>query len=210
MKWLSFFDEIFVLNLSKRQDRLLEITEHFEEYEIPFKRIESIENSNGAEGLRDTMLLIFEDAIDKGRENILVFEDDCEIIKGKEIFHDIMNKAIEQLPENYLMFFLGGQPTGGYSSFYSNNLLPVIKYYSTHSVCYSKRGIKEILQRGMEYPIDIWYVDVIQPLGNCYAVDPILTTQREGYSDIGKNEINWTPFIVAKHQQEINKLRSRW
>ena len=85
MKWLSFFDEIFVLNLSKRQDRLLEITEHFEEYEIPFKRIESIENSNGAEGLRDTMLLIFEDAIDKGRENILVFEDDCEIIKGKEI-----------------------------------------------------------------------------------------------------------------------------
>lgn len=209
MSWLSFFDKIYVINLAKRTDRLLDVTEQFENYEIPFKRFEAIEDENGARGLRDTMLLIFDEVVEKDYTNVLIFEDDVKFVIGKEILYDVMNKVIEQLPENYLMCFMGGQPTGGYSSFYSNNLLPVIKYFSTQSVCYSKRCVKEILNRGMGFPIDNWYCDVIQPLGYCYGVDPILTTQKEGYSDICKNEINWTPFIVAKHQQEINKLRSR-
>jgi GR25 family glycosyltransferase involved in LPS biosynthesis len=34
MKWLNFFDEIYVINLAKREDRLLTIAEHFEEYGI--------------------------------------------------------------------------------------------------------------------------------------------------------------------------------
>ena len=209
MSWIDFFDEIYVLNLEKREDRLLEITSHFEEYQIPFKRVSAVEDSNGARGLRDTMVNMFNEAIKKDYENILIFEDDAQFVVGKELVDDTMNKVVTQLPSNYLMCFLGGQPTGGFNSFYSENLLPVVKYFSTHSVAYSKQGIKEIMARNFDYPIDNWYVSDIQSLGNCYAIDPLLCTQRGGFSDIGHNEINWTPFIVPKHQQEINKLKSR-
>lgn len=209
MNWTGFFSQIYLVNLGKREDRLLEITEHFEQYEVPFKRVEAIEKPNGAEGLRDTMLLIFEDALKNNYDNILVFEDDCKFVVGKDIVDDVMNKVVKQLPENYLLCFLGGQPSGGYSSFFSPNLLPVIKYFSTHSVAYSKQGIKEIMSRGMGFPIDNWFVDEIETLGNCYAVDPILCTQREGFSNIGHAEINWDLFIVPKHNQEVNKLRAK-
>ena len=46
--WTDFFDEILCVNLDIREDRLLRITEHFEEYEIPFKRVEAIKHEKGA------------------------------------------------------------------------------------------------------------------------------------------------------------------
>lgn len=209
MSWINYFDAIYVINLLKRQDRLLEITEHFEEYEIPFTRVQAIENSNGAEGLRDTMLIIFNEAIDNGYNNILVFEDDAKFIMEKQWVDEVMENVIKQLPENYWLCYLGGQPTGGYSNFYSPNLLPAIKYFSTQSVMYSKQGIKEIMARGIGFPIDNWIVDEIQTQGNCYAIDPMLCVQREGFSNIGHAEINWQPFMKPKHDQELNKMRTR-
>lgn len=209
MNWTNYFDAIYLINLLKREDRLLQMAEQFSNYDIPYKRVGAIEKHKGAEGLRDTMLDIFNEAQEKGYENILVFEDDAKFVLQKQLVDETMGKVIKQLPENYMMCFLGGQPTGGYTRFHSPNLLPVNKYYSTHAVMYSKKCINEILARELGYPIDNWYCDVLQPMGGSFAIDPILCTQRAGYSDIGKNEINWDLFIQPKHEQEINKLRSR-
>ncbi len=208
MSWTKFFDEIYVINLSKREDRLLQITEELEYYDIPFKRISAIEKSNGAEGLRDTMIEIFKEAQEKDYDNILVFEDDAKGVVGKEETDLVMSKVIQQLPPNYLMCFLGGQPSAGFTSFYSPNLLPVTKYFSTQSVMYSKQGINEIMSKDFGYPIDNWFVDTLQVIGRCYCVDPMLFTQRAGFSDIGRAEINWDVFMTPKHQQEVNKLRA--
>jgi len=209
MSWLKSIDRVFVINLHKREDRLLEITEQLEQYGIPFQRVSAIEKLNGAEGLRDTMDFIFKMSLDCNLQNILVFEDDAKFILGVEEFHLVMNKVFEQLPPNYLMCFLGGQPSAGYSSRYSPNLLPAIKYFSTHAVIYSNQGMKEIVTKDFGYPIDNWYVDVVQPIGHCYAVDPILATQRAGFSDIGKNYIDWNLFIEPKHNQEVSKMNHR-
>jgi len=209
MNWIDFFDAIYVINLLKRQDRLLDITQHLEEYEIPFKRWSAVEKPNGAEGLRDTMIQIFNHSVENDYQNILVFEDDALFVEQPLTVHNTMNEVVKQIPENYLLCFLGGQPTGGYNSFYSPNLLPVHKYFSTHSVMYSRAVINEILGRGLGFPIDNWYVDEIETLGNCYATNPLLCTQRSGFSDIGKSEINWNLFIEPKHRQELAKLHSK-
>lgn len=209
MEWINFFDAIYVINLLKREDRLLQIAEHFEEYGIPFKRVSAIEDENGARGLRDTMLKIFNTAMVEGYENILVFEDDAMFVVEKPLVDATLNSVVKQLPENYFMCFLGGQPTGGFTSFYSPNLLPVIKYFSTHAVAYSKKCINEIMARKMDFPIDNWYVDEIEIMGGCYAINPLLCTQRQGFSDIGKADINWNLFIQPKHTQELNKLLSK-
>lgn len=208
--WTNYFDDIIVVNLLKRTDRLLKITEDFEKYGIPFRRVLAIEdNDNGARGLRDTMIGIYKEAIEKGHQNILVFEDDAKIIVGEEIFNDTMNKVVSQLPENYHFCFLGGQATFRFSHYHSTNLLPVRMYFATHAVAYSLQGMKEIMARELGYPIDNWMVEHIQNLGHCYCVDPLLCSQYAGYSDIGKNEIDWSPFIIPRHEQKKAEMNGR-
>ena len=73
MNWISKIDEIVVLNLPEREDRLIQFTAMMEEYKIPFRRIEAIKKDNGAEGLRDSMVKLFTEALSKRHKNILVF-----------------------------------------------------------------------------------------------------------------------------------------
>jgi len=207
MSWLSFVDKIYLVNLQSREDRLLESAELLEEYSIPYEVFPAIKDTQGARGLRDTMLLIFNEAIENNYENILVLEDDVSFVEPPSTFHDTMNNATKQLPENYHLFYLGGQPTAGYSHCHSANLLPAIKYFATHAVVYSKQGVKEILGRNMDFPIDNWLVDTIQTEGFCYAVNPILCSQRPSFSDIGGQPMDWNPFIVHRHNQKVAEIR---
>lgn len=210
MSWLNKVSKIVCLNLAHREDRLLQFTEQMETYEIPFKRIESIYDvEQGARGLRDTMLDLFRQEIANKTEHLLVFEDDCQIIIEPLWFHEIMNNVFEQLPPNYHLCYLGGQASGRFSHLFSPNLIPVVKYFSTHSVMYSLQGMKEIMAREMQYPIDNWLVDTIQILGHCYCIDPLLCSQFAGFSDIGRAEIDWYPFIVPRHEQKKAEMNGR-
>lgn len=208
--WLNFFDKIYLINLLHRQDRLLKSAELLEEYGIPYERVGAIyDPEQGARGLRNTMLKIFSEVLENSYKNVLILEDDLRFVVGKELFHHTMDSVVNQIPENYLLCYLGGQPTNGYSSFYSANLLPVTKYFATHSVIYSLQGVKEIMIRDMGYPIDNWMTDNIQTQGRCYAVNPLLISQQPGVSDIGGLYIDWTPFIQVRHEQKINELNAR-
>lgn len=206
--WTNFFSKIFLLNMAHREDRLLESAKLLEEYQIPYEVFPAIRDvEQGARGLRDSVIAIFKDAIENNYDQIFIFEDDISFVEPPSTFHDIMNKAVEQLPENYHLIYGGGQPTAGYSYRHSPNLLPAIKYFATHSVGYSNQGMKEIVGRELGFPIDNWLVDNLQIEGLCYAVDPILCSQRAGFSDIGKGEIDWNPFIVQRHNQKVAGIR---
>ena len=208
--WLNFLDKIYLVNLSFRTDRLLAATEVLEKYEIPHQRINAVHDAEqGARGLRDTMLHIFNDAIENNHENILVLEDDVVFVVDKEFVDATMNQVVKQLPPNYFLCYLGGQPTAGFPNFYSDNLLPAIQFFATHAVMYSKQGIKEIMTRGLGYPIDNWMVSNIQTQGNCYCTNPMLASQRPDKSDIGGQFISWVPFIDQRFQQKLNELHGR-
>lgn len=210
MSWRAFIDCVFVVNLQKREDRLLESAAILEEYEIPYTVFPAIEDSQGARGLMNSMIELFNEALEKGYDNILVLEDDFKMIEDKITFNDVMDKAIKQLPDNYHLLYGGGQPTIGYSHWHSDNLLPALKYFATHSVIYSKQGMKEILALGMKYPIDNFIVDELQPMGRCYAIHPILFSQRDGFSDIGGQPMNWDPFITPRHNQKVAEIKRNW
>lgn len=207
MSWKAFIDKVYVVNLQKREDRLLETAKLLEEYEIPYTVFPAIEDrEQGARGLRDSMLQIFNEAIEAKYDNVLVFEDDVRFLTDKQTFHSVMDASVKQLPENYHLFYLGGQPTAGYSYRHSVNLLPALKYFATQSVVYSSQGMKEIIARNFGYPIDNWIVDNIQNEGRCFAVDPILCSQRAGISDIGGNFIDWNFFIEPRHNQKVAEM----
>jgi hypothetical protein len=208
MEWLNKIDRIVVLNLPHREDRLLAFTEMMEKFRIPFERINAIyDRESGARGLRDTMRNLFSEAVERGLQHLLVFEDDAEIIVGSERLNAAMDGALGQLPENYQMMFLGCQLTGNNCRFFSTNLIRVNKAFSTHAVLYSLQGMKEILARDFGYPIDNWYVEEIEPMGRSYCTFPFLVSQRDGYSDIGLNFISWKPFLEQRFNQQIGHIR---
>lgn len=206
-KWLERIDEVYLINLAKRTDRLLQAAEELEKFNIPYKRISAIEKENGAEGLRDTMLLIFNEALEQGHENVLVFEDDVEFLD--EPLNFIMDKVMEQMPDGYRMIMLGGQFSNGFTHFHSPNLLPVTKAFSTHAVMYSRLAMREIVDLGMGYPIDNWLVAEVQTRGGTYATYPMLASQRAGFSNIGNAFISWKPFLDGRYMQKIHELNSR-
>jgi GR25 family glycosyltransferase involved in LPS biosynthesis len=202
--WTDLIGQIYLINLDKRMDRLSESLRQLDEYNIPFKRISAIEDKeNGARGLRDTMNIIYQDAIDNNYESILVLEDDFLFVENPNNF---MGEVIKQLPENWHICFLGCQPTNGFLYRQSANLLNLQKAFATHAVMYSKQCIKEIMSMGMGYPIDNWLVDNIEILGQTYCTYPFLCTQSEGESNIGNTYIDWRPFMQPRYEQKLAEM----
>lgn len=205
--WHSLFSKIYLINLSKRTDRLLTSVEQCEEYGIPFERFNAIEDrEQGARGLKNSMVEIFKDAIQNQYPHILILEDDFKIVVGKQEFIDTMEKVVEQIPDVYHLIFLGCQLSARITHFHSPNLFPVTKAFSTHSVIWGLEGMKQCVE-SIGYPIDNWLVDNVEPLGKTYCVYPLLASQMAGFSDIGGNEIDWNPFIVPRYEQKINEFR---
>jgi GR25 family glycosyltransferase involved in LPS biosynthesis len=210
MDWIKLIDRIVLLNLAHREDRLLQAAEVLETYNIPYNRVEAIYNQeHGATGLRDTMVKLFEEEIAKKTQHLLVFEDDVIFVEGQDTFHQAMNNVMAQLPEQYHICYFGCQLTLTPTRFYSSNLIPVQKAYSTHAWLISYQGMKEILASDLKGPIDNHIVDFVQPLGHCYCTYPLLASQREGFSDIGKQVFDWNPYISTRYEQQINAMRRR-
>jgi len=208
MDWMKNIGSICVLNLLHRTDRLLEFTEMMEKFEIPFERVSAIhDKEQGARGLRDTMVELFTEEIAKGTQHLLVFEDDAEIVVERELFDNSMNEVMKELPESYHICFLGCQITSNGCKRHSPHLIKVVKAFSTHAVIWSLQGMKEVMARGMGFPIDNWMVDHIEPLAQSYCTNPFLVSQRDGVSDIGGNFISWKPFLEQRFRQKIGEIR---
>lgn len=201
--WTNFFDKIYCINLPKRTDRLIKFVEEMDKYGIDFDLVNGIENENGAEGLRQTVENILNDALDKNYEQILIFEDDCYFLCDP---NPIMELAIKELPEYWHILYLGGQCVNGFNRRHSQTLLQLDTCYATHSWAISRQGIKEILAVGLNAPIDNSLVDNIQKQEKCFITYPLLTCQRAGMSNIGNTEIDWSTFIIDRYNQKLALL----
>jgi hypothetical protein len=71
----------------------------------------------------------------------------------------------------------------------------------------SLAGMGAILATNLQYPIDNHLTTELQPQGKCYCVYPLLCSQIEGYSDIGRNVHSWRPFIEDRYQQKIREFK---
>lgn len=204
MNWQNYFDKIFVINLPKRTDRLQRITEVMNEYGINAFVFEAIEHEDGRIGLATTMKKLFIECLEAEYKNILVFEDDTEFLECPEVFHQTMNKCVNDLMTiHWDMFYLGVQHCQMFSMFRTPNLLPVSMGYSTHSVAYSRHTMKYFVDSNVAEPIDNFLVRQVQPRNTSFCSYPLLATQADTYSDIEKGRPQWHKYIENNFQKFV-------
>lgn len=115
----EFFDKVYLINLPTATDRLSAATENCAKVDIEFELVEAIHGSDervimnteayagwnrNAAALGLTTLNLVKDAREKRYKNIFIMEDDINFTPHN--FNDTLNKAIENLPDNWDFFHL--------------------------------------------------------------------------------------------------------
>jgi GR25 family glycosyltransferase involved in LPS biosynthesis len=203
----QYFQNIALINLKKRTDRLEAATKILNDFEIDFELWEATDNPEyPCRGLVDSMQRYFKKVLAAGGDRCLLFEDDILPLVDKETFIETMNACVEQLPPDWDMFYPGCNVAGGLETFLSKNLLPIKMAYATHATAYSKRAMEFVVSRQINEPVDNCLVRDFQPGAKCFVSYPMLITQRPDYSDIGKAHTDWSKFLEIRYAAEIRKI----
>lgn len=143
----------------------------------------AIKDDNGAEGLKNTMLSLFEYCLDIGYNKVLVFEDDAVV---NEATKEQLQACIDELPLEFDMLKFGANLLSVPEK-YSDNLYRSNGTYATHAVLYSKKAMQYIcyLLRGEDtQPYDIILRNNIETQKESYLSKRILINQRKCVSNI--------------------------
>ena len=200
----EFFDKIYVINLDHRTDRWEKVVNSFKSIGLDnYERYSAIKTDNGWLGCNLSHLGVIEKSKENGYDNFLVFEDDFVL---QDNFIESVTETIKQLPEDWDMFYLGGNLSMcKVKEQISKNITKVDSVLTTH--CYAMRGTiyDKVLNESPIMPpqkgflrgqvIDVYYSEKICPNHNTYICDPMLCTQDTGYSDIEKRVVNYSNLI---------------
>lgn len=211
MNPFDFFSEIYCINLDHRSDRWLQCQEEFEKLGIldRVNRFSAIKNDDGRVGIIQSNLAIVNIAKQKKLENVLVFEDDVKFIHNVNDTLDYLNKAIKQIKLSWQLFYLGANTHTKLTKI-TPNLIYLKNAFAVHSMAYHKtiydkfinyaERIKQI--RNQRDILDVWLSNDVQAKQIALMVNPILTTQRESFSDIEKKNVKYD-FIEERFKQNI-------
>ena len=210
-----FFDNIYLLNLHKRTERL-KISEKrlqfvdIENYEVfgavdgsvlspvwqEFNKTNSYFKNPSYLGCALSHLSIYTDAIEKGYKKILILEDDCRVHRNAQ---EIFKNNLSQIPEEWELLYLGYIPLsddltrwdyGVFSDGYiSKNIFTAKNLWGLYSYAISDNLMKELLSvydKKFPMELDRYFVSHVQPRKKCYGMSPQLFCAEDGYSDNSK------------------------
>jgi glycosyl transferase family 25 len=124
---------------------------------------------------------VLEWALDRNLEYVVIFEDDVQF--EYEDFMDRVRSYYTQLPEDWLMWFLGCVPRK--IEPYSRNLRLVHNCWTTHAYMVRKDVYRFFINllEDENKPIDLSWGPILKSK-KVFMAAPILCTQNETYSDI--------------------------
>jgi len=194
MQLNDFFDHIYCINLDRREDRWAESLKEFEKHGV--QNVERFAAVDGLtiprDGYSDNMkpgdigsLLthqsLFRDASEKGYENFLLLEDDIQFVEN---FQERFSVAIQDVPDNWQIFYLGGNHAWGASIRITENIAIANRTLATHAISFKKEIYESILnQLNNNEPNDVTYANNLYKY-NSYICHPPLAWQRPSWSDL--------------------------
>jgi GR25 family glycosyltransferase involved in LPS biosynthesis len=208
MKIDQYFDNIYLLNLQKRPERLRIASKKMQFCEIEFERFgatdgsvmkrvwESYNRENqhflnpSYLGCAISHLSIYRDAIEKGYERILIVEDDNCIRKNA---NEAFSLAIPHVPD-WELLYLGFIPLTDDCSRWDYNVFNVVapnvaqanNFWGLYGYGINSTLMQEILDKyDSDFPMELdrYFVSHIQPRGRSFGITPQIFAADDGLSD---------------------------
>ena len=207
MKW---FDNIYVINLDSRKDRLERVTREFERIGCSFERFPAVDgdtnevvyvpndaipgwNKNSA-ALLETTIRIIKDAQRKAYNCILICEDDVFFSTDAKERLDAL-----RMPDmaSWDMFFFGVMHIFN-PQVMNKDIVRLTRSMCCHCYAIQSRVYEDYIQllEMRDRPIDWITTDFFQIHGRCLALREPLAFQKPDYSNIRKKHV-CTPVSVG-------------
>ena len=195
------FDKIYCINMDSRKDRWNQAKEEFEKNGIEVERVSAVEGAKlniefppemkeGAVGCSLSHLYVMKMAKQLGLDNYLVLEDDVKFIDN---FSEIFPQIITQVPDDWDMLYLGGQHIHGRNiQEVTSNIYKCEYTLTTHSFAIRNTVYDLFIDKLIDItkPCDVHFAEEHKNI-NAYVCIPHLTWQREGYSDVEGQNVNY-------------------
>jgi GR25 family glycosyltransferase involved in LPS biosynthesis len=215
MKFNETFPLIAYINLDKRKDRDLQAKTEFEKIGInPIRKSgfvpENISDrfSRGTVGCMISHVHLIQAAF-LLNTNIFIFEDDILMEHGKYNVLEIMNKACEELENvDWDFFYLAGNLLAPCTQI-SPHLAKLTHVQSTVAYGINKKYLKTVLDNihldNITAPIDVIYSNMAAK-NNFYISVPMVGVQRDSYSDIEGQNVNYTSYLQKRYNDNLIKM----
>lgn len=178
----QYFDNVIVINLDRRPDRMQKVDQQLQDLGITYERQSAVDGKElGIHPIKATCMSHIE-AIKKYDGLTLILEDDALFCSD---FNQRFADHIESLPENWDIMFLGGIFKMNSKDIWNKNaFLSGLQAY-----CVNPAKVDYIIEKMKDYE---WHFDVgLQALGlNLYTDRHNLVTQYPSYSDIRLKNVN--------------------
>jgi len=191
MKVNEYFDNVVVINLDRRADRMEKLVPQLEELGIEYERFSAVDGKElGIDPIvAGTMshVAVLKKYKDK---KILILEDDAFFV---EDFNSKFEEVIKTLPEDNDVFYLGALVPKD-----NGKVIPVNEHWArqvlttgTQAYCIKPEKMNYFIEKldGYEWYIDIGMRVFAEPY-NAYIAQPNLVTQFPSYSDLRLKEVN--------------------
>jgi GR25 family glycosyltransferase involved in LPS biosynthesis len=202
MRLFDRFDKVYCINLDRRPDRLENFKKEVEKYNLgEFERFSAYDADKidlskypsmykaGAIGLLLSNLDIIKDAKKNNYKKIIIIEDDCYFTD--EIIN--IDSYFELLPKDWDLLYMGGNHATTEPPIKINDkVCKLHDTYTTHFVAINE-NMFEVIEESLNSehrPIDEIYVN-LQKKYNVYSFTPAIASQKDGFSDIEKTNVNY-------------------
>ncbi|WP_213135253.1 glycosyltransferase [Citrobacter sp. FP75] len=207
----DYIDQVVIVNLDSRTDRLALIQQELAQLNFPAEKITRLAASvatNGQTGRRQSHRQALQLAQLKGWKNYLLLEDDSVILKQEKHIR-VLNSLLNALPNfPWEVVILGGEIKRGNEL---KSLNGMIHARDCNKVCayLVNSGYYPRLAQQMEHDLSDTVEEQWQPLLredkwlSCY---PSICYQRAGYSDIEKKDTDNIGYYFNKINKNPDKL----
>lgn len=199
-------DDIFVINLEERKDKMEHINKTFGNY-FKINRIGAIKDDEGWKGCLQSHLKCIKYAKDNNLKYIIVIEDDCKPM-GEDWFTRFKNikENIFDKKDDWDIFLGGSIKTSVKHirkyDFDSDNIYNIARSHNTHMIVYNHTCYDFFLNSNNDLPIDVlWHKKI-----KCIIPLPFIFSIIATWSDIAKIYVNHNGQIIDNQNKLMEHI----
>ena len=183
----------YVINLDRRPDRMKLFDEEADRAWLNYERVSAIDG--GAEGCTQSHLKVCRMAKSAKIDSYLVLEDDAVFVEG---FPEKFSLLLEQVPDDsFDLILLGGNY--GFFTKYSEHLVRIQDSLATHAMVINSTFYDTFIETlsNTKEPCDV-ALNKIYKNHKVYGCNPVLVSQRPGFSDVINKEVDYRNILEKK------------